>query len=182
MARIPLEHARTPMVRIAEAYSTRKYGAVLEPGQVALHNRKVLTTMLLTETTAARWSALPATLQALATMAPAAEIGCAWCMDFGYWEAHHSGVPHEKLRDVPAWRESDVYTATERRVLEYAAAMTQTPPTVTDEMVDGLRAELSDAQLVELTALAALENQRSRTNAAMGLTGQGFKETCEIGT
>ena len=63
---------------------------------------------------------------------------------------------------MPIWRESDVYTDLERRVLEYAEAMTVTPPEVTDEMVDALRTDLGDEQLVELTALVALENQRSR--------------------
>lgn len=181
MARIPLEHERTWPMRIAEAYSRRKYGAVLEPGLVAMHNPRVLVTMLLSESTVTRWKSLPETLKSLAVMAATAEIGCSWCMDFGYWGSYHSGVAPEKLRDVPVWRESRVYTATERRVLEYAVAMTRTPPEVTDEMVATLRADLTDRQLVELTHLVALENQRSRVNLAMGLTGQGFRETCEVG-
>ncbi|MGH3505383.1 MAG: carboxymuconolactone decarboxylase family protein [Nocardioidaceae bacterium] len=180
MARIPLDHKRTRLVRLGEAYSRRKYGAVLEPGLVAMHNPRVLVTMMLNESGAGRWKALPETLKALAVMASSAEIGCSWCMDFGYWESHHAGVPTAKLRDIPDWRNSEVYTATERRVLEYSGAMTRTPPEVTDEMVEALRRELSDKQLVELTHLVALENQRSRVNAAMGLTGQGFKATCEV--
>lgn len=180
MARIPLEHRRTPMVRFVEWMSRRKYGAQLEPGLVALHNRRVFQTMMLTESSATRWKSLDPTLAALATMAPAALIGCSWCMDFGYWEHHHRGVPVAKLRDVSGWRDSAVYTELERKVLAYAEAMTVTPPEVTDEMVEELRAELTDEQLVELTALVALENQRSRGNAAAGLTGQGFKEQCEL--
>ena len=43
-------------------------------------------------------------------------------------------------------------------MLEYAEAMTATPPTVTDEMVEALRADLDDAQLVELTEMIAVEN------------------------
>lgn len=180
MARIPLDHPRTLMVRLAEMYSRRKYGAVLEPGLAALHNRKVLRTVIRTESSAAGWDRLPTTLKGLAVMVPAAEIGCSWCMDFGYWEFHHAGVAREKLRDVPVWRDSDAYTAAERRVMEYAAAMTETPPAVSDEMVEGLRADLTDGQLVELTYLVALENQRSRVNSALGLTSQGFRATCEL--
>lgn len=180
MSRIPMEHPRTPLVRISEWYSKRRFGEVLDPGKVALHNRKVLTTMMLTEGSAARWNSLDPTLQALAVMASAVVIECTWCTDFGYWEAHHKGVPAHKLRDVPRWRSSDAYTDLERKVLEYAEAMTATPPAVTDELVAALREELSDEQLVELTALVALENQRSRSNAALGLTGQGFKEQCEL--
>jgi hypothetical protein len=47
-------------------------------------------------------------------------------------------------------------------------------------MVEGLRRRLDDAQLVELTMMAAVENTRSRFNSALGLTSQGFKDRCEI--
>ncbi|WP_193509128.1 carboxymuconolactone decarboxylase family protein [Cryobacterium sp. BB736] len=180
MARIPLDHPRTLKVRFMEAYSKRKYGGVLDPGLVAYHNPKVLSTMIRHESSVAKWDALDPTLKALATMASASEIGCSWCMDFGFWEANNQGVDQAKLRAVPNWQASDVYTPLERRVMEYSVAMTQTPPTVTDEMVDALRSDLSDPELVELTAIIALENQRSRTNAAMGLTSQGFKDQCEL--
>jgi alkylhydroperoxidase family enzyme len=180
MARIGLEHKRTWFVRLAEWGSRRKYGEVLDPGKAALHSRRVLTTMLLMEGTAARWKALDPGLKALAVMVTSARIGCSWCMDFGYWEFHHQGVDQAKLRDVPRWRDSAVYSDLERAVMDYAEAMTATPPEVTDEQTERLRADLTDEQLVELTAVISLENYRSRTNAALGLTSQGFKETCEL--
>lgn len=59
--------------------------------------------------------------------------------------------------------------------------MTETPPAVRDELAERLRAWLDEAQLVELTSpLIALENMRSRTNAALGLESQGFKATCDL--
>ncbi len=180
MARIPLDHDRSLYVRALRALSRRRYGKVLDPGLVAAHHPGVLNTMYVTEMGAARWRKADATLQALAVMRTAAVIGCTWCMDFGYWEYHHHGVDPAKLRAVPQWRESTVFSALERAVLEYADAMTATPPIVTDALVERLRAELTDAQVVELTALISLENQRSRTNAAMGLTSQGFKDRCEL--
>jgi alkylhydroperoxidase family enzyme len=84
------------------------------------------------------------------------------------------------MRDVPRWRDSDVYTDLERQVMAYAEAVTATPPAVTDRMVADLRRELDDAELVELTMMIAVENVRSRFNSAMGLTSQGFKDRCEI--
>ncbi|NYE18349.1 carboxymuconolactone decarboxylase family protein [Microbacterium immunditiarum] len=180
MARIPLDHDRGLSVRALRALSRRRFGKVIDPGLVAAHHPGVLNTMYLTEMGAARWRKTDATLQALAVMRTAAVIGCSWCMDFGYWEYHHRGVDPAKLRAVPDWQASTVFSPLERAVLEYADAMTATPPAVTDELVDRLRGELTDAQVVELTALIALENQRSRTNAAMGLTSQGFKDQCEL--
>jgi alkylhydroperoxidase family enzyme len=64
--------------------------------------------------------------------------------------------------------------------MAYAEAMTTTPLGVTDEMVAGLRQELDDAALVQLTMMVAVENVRSRFNSAPGLTSQGFRNRCEI--
>jgi alkylhydroperoxidase family enzyme len=123
---------------------------------------------------------LDATLKALAVMASAVTIGCSWCMDFGYWVSTEQGIDPAKVRDVPQWRESTVYSDLERQVMAYAEAMSSTPLTVTDEMVAGLRGELDDAALVELTMMVAVENVRSRFNSALGLTSQGFKDRCEL--
>jgi len=153
---------------------------MLDPGAAIAHNMPVGRSFAVFELQVERWRRLDRGLKDLAVMAAAARIGCAWCMDFGYWEAtmkHH--VPAAKIRAVPAWRDSDVFTDLERLVLEYAEAMTDTPPGVTDEMVERLGRELSDAELVELTAIVAVENLRSRMNAALGLTAQGFKDRCE---
>lgn len=113
-------------------------------------------------------------------MASAATIGCCWCLDFGYFLAHTEGLDEEKARQVPVWRESTLFTPLERDVLAYAEAMSLTPLTVTDEMVAGLHDQLGSAALVELTELIALENMRSRGNAAMGLASQGYADSCDL--
>jgi alkylhydroperoxidase family enzyme len=43
-------------------------------------------------------------------------------------------------------------------------------------MVEALLHHLNEAQLVELTAIIAVENLRSRINSALGLTAQGFTD------
>ncbi|WP_150461303.1 carboxymuconolactone decarboxylase family protein [Nesterenkonia ebinurensis] len=178
-ARIPLDRSG-PLASFVGWFSQRVYGRVLDPLRVGLHHRGVLFSTLGLELAASRWKKLPKDLQALAVMASAQEIGCTWCLDFGYWENYHQGVDPEKLRQVPLWKTSDVHTPLERVVIEYSVAATNTPPTVTDEMVARLREDLDDEQIVELTAWVSLENYRSRTNSSMGLTGQGFKAECDI--
>jgi hypothetical protein len=64
--------------------------------------------------------------------------------------------------------------------MEYAEALTATPPTVDDELVRRLRSHLSEAQFVELTAIICLENLRSRRNIAFGVTSQGFRARCDF--
>jgi alkylhydroperoxidase family enzyme len=180
MARISLDPPRTLTYRLVEWYSRRRFGAVAAPAAAMGHNMRVLLANARFEMAVDKFRRLDPTLRALAEMGAAATIGCSWCMDFGYWVSHEKGVDPAKLRDVPRWRESDVYTDLERRVLEYTEAATATPPTVTDELVDGLRRDLGDAALVELTMMIAVENQRSRFNSSLGLTSQGFKDRCEV--
>ena len=180
MARIPLDPPRTPLYRLAERYLRRTYGVVPDPLAAMGHNMRVLVTDARFETSLARWKRLDPTLKALAVMAAAVSIGCSWCVDFGYWVSTNDGVDPVKLRDVPNWRDSDVYTDLERQVMAYAEAATATPTAVTDEMVAALRRRLDDAALVELTMMIAVENVRSRFNSALGLTSQGFKDRCEI--
>jgi AhpD family alkylhydroperoxidase len=178
-ARVPLEHSGL-LARVMKAYSRRQFGLEAEPMLAMLHQRKVLTAISRFGMSAQKWSKLDSGHKELASLLVASQIGCSWCMDFGYYMSRTNGMPIEKLEHVMSWRESTIYTPMERKVLEYAQAMTATPPTVTDEMVEGLRAELTDAQLVELTATIAAENLYSRTNSALGLTSQGFKSQCDL--
>ncbi|HET8601998.1 MAG TPA: carboxymuconolactone decarboxylase family protein [Segeticoccus sp.] len=180
MARIPFTAPRTLSVRLGEHWSRRRFGTVIEPGRALAHQPQVMRTLAMAEMGVERWNRLDPTLKALATLVGASQIGCSWCMDFGYWESHHKGIDRRKLEDVPVWRDSDAYTELERLVMGYAEAMTATPPEVTDEQVAELREHLADDALVELTAMVSVENQRSRTNAALGLASQGFKASCTL--
>jgi AhpD family alkylhydroperoxidase len=182
MARIAMDIENRGMLgRAVGWYSRRRFGKVVQPAAVMAHHRAVLMASARMERAVQKkWTALDPTLRCLAVMAPAAAIGCEWCMDFGYWEATNQGVDRRKIEDVPVWRSSDAYTPLERQVLAFAEAATATPPAVTDEMVAGLRESLDDHQLVELTAFVALENYRSRMNASMGLTADGFKAECAV--
>ncbi|GAA2502220.1 carboxymuconolactone decarboxylase family protein [Streptomyces gobitricini] len=181
MTRISLNPPRTLLFRAVEWYSKRTYGGkVLAPVLAAGHNGRVLRATLRFELAVSRWNTLDPRLKALAEMASAAAIGCGWCMDFGHWESTRRGVDARKLRDLPVWRDSDAYSALERDVLAYAEAMTATPPTVDDALARRLRTALGEPAFVELTAMVAVENMRSRVNAALGLTSQGFKDHCEL--
>ncbi len=181
MARISLDPPRTPLVRLIEWYSRRTYGAVLDPGLAMAHNMRVLRADLRFERAIAKFNALDPVLHELAVMTAAARIGCSWCMDFGYWEGHKLGIAPDKLHAVPAWRQhADLFSETELAVMEYAEAMCETEPTVTDEMAQRLLALLGEAAFVELTVMVGVENLRSRVNAALGLHSQGFADRCEL--
>jgi alkylhydroperoxidase family enzyme len=85
-----------------------------------------------------------------------------------------AGATDDKIRQVPAWRDSDLFSALEKDALEYAEKMTITGEQVTDELWGRLRGHFSEAQLVELTAAVAVENFRSKFNVPLGVEAQGF--------
>jgi alkylhydroperoxidase family enzyme len=80
----------------------------------------------------------------------------------------------EKLGEVPSWRDSKLFSATERVALEYAERVTSTGQKVDDALFAELRKHFSEAEIVELTAAIAMENFRSKLNPALGVEAQGF--------
>jgi len=178
--RIPAAAMTGPYARILKAYARRTWGDVPDTAYVIWHNRKVMNAVLGFERKVARWDTLDAHLASFAQIASAAVIGCSWCMDFGYYLAHDEGLDEAKVREVPRWRESDVFTPLERDVMEYAEAMSATPCVVDDELSSRLQEALRLEAMVELTQLIALENMRSRFNSAAGLQSQGFSDVCEL--
>lgn len=178
--RIPKAPLDGPYGRIMATIARRMWGEVPDNAYVLLHHRPVTRAVFGFEQKVARWKALDPHLKTYAQMVSAAQIGCSWCLDFGYFLAHEEGLTLEKVREVPRWRESEVFTGLERDVMAYAEAMTATPPTVTDEMVAELDAALGHEAMVELTMVVAVENERSRFNAAFGLASQGYADRCEL--
>ena len=178
--RIPKAEIRGLYGKALAAYARRTYGQVPDNAYVYWHHRKVLKAVLGFEQKVAKWDRLDEDLKSYAQLASAGVIGCSWCLDFGYFKAHNDGLDLAKVREVPRWRESDVFTDTERAVLEYAEAMSTTPLGVTDEMVAGLIDRLGVEAVVELTQMVALENMRSRFNSAAGLKSQGYSDVCEL--
>jgi len=59
---------------------------------------------------------------------------------------------------LSSYLNSTLFLETERLVLEYTDAMTQTPVEVAEALFANLRQKFSDAQVVELTATLAWEN------------------------
>jgi len=183
MARISLDPPRTLLIRLLEWYSKRTYGDVLDPGLALGHNPRVLWADLRFEQAIAKFNKLDPVLKELAVMVAAARIGCSWCMDFGYWESRKLGIPAGKLNVVPAWRDHrEMFSDTELAVMEYAEAMCETEPAVTDEQVVRLVKLLGEPAFVELTVMVGVENLRSRVNSSLGLRSQGFSDRCQVPT
>jgi alkylhydroperoxidase family enzyme len=165
---------------LIKRFAKKMLGQVPSSLGVYWHNQDVLMDMSAVGRKVRKWDACDEQLKSFAHMAVASRVGCTWCLDFNYFEAHNQDLDLTKAREIPRWRDSDVFTPLEREVLAYAEAMTETEPTVTDEMVASLRRQLGDPALVELTAVIAFANFTTRPNVALGIESDGFAAACGL--
>lgn len=176
-----VERPKGLVPRIAARYSRRRFGRDVQPVQAGSHHSGVLVAAGLLETAVEKgWNRLDTHLTLLAVQASAGMIGCSWCTDFGYYENLQLGQDPAKVRDVPEWRSSEVFSERERVVLEYSEAASVTPVVISDDLVARLHEHFDEGEIVELAAWVALENYRSRFNAGLGLHSQGFSDSCKV--
>jgi 4-carboxymuconolactone decarboxylase len=85
-----------------------------------------------------------------------------------------AGVHEDQLIALPDFEKSTAFNDVEKLVLRYAAAMTNTPVEVPEELFEALRGHFNERQLVELTSAIAWENYRARFDHAFGIEAEGF--------
>ena len=84
------------------------------------------------------------------------------------------GTTWEKLQAVAAFRTSPLFDARERAALDLAERMTITGQDVSDEAFAALHKHFSEPEIVELVAIAGLENLRSKMNRALRIEANGL--------
>ncbi|MCC2031522.1 carboxymuconolactone decarboxylase family protein [Microbacterium allomyrinae] len=178
---------RVPPADVTGVYGTlvkfaarKMVGRVPDSLGVLWHNQRVMKDAMGIGRKIERWHELEPDLASYAAMASAATVGCSFCLDLNYFTAHNHGLDEVKVREVPRWRESSVFSPRERRVMEYAEAASQTPPAVTDELSDALLADIGPAALVELAARVAFMNMSARMNVALGIRSEEFAAACGL--
>lgn len=179
-ARIPTIPVTGAYGALVKAMARRMTGKVPDSLGVLWHHRAVMKDSMTMGGKMDRWHELDEQLATYAAMAAAATIGCSFCLDLHHFLAHGHGLDEAKVRQVPRWRDATVFTAVERRVMEYAEAASQTPPAVTDELSDALLADLGPSGLIELAARVAFMNLTARMNVALGIRSEQFADACGL--
>ncbi len=184
MARIAGVSATTagPLVRLAYFFTRRQLirltgrapSTMLEPLELFAHLPGLLRAYGRLEQATSKLHHLDRRLRLLAELKAATLTRCAYCIDLGSRIAARSGLSDDELLALPSYRTSALFSELDRLVLDYAVGMCRTPVEVPDALFDRLRAQLTEAQLVELTYVVALENLRGRFNLALGIGPAGF--------
>jgi alkylhydroperoxidase family enzyme len=177
---IPHGEINGPAGWVVKWFSRKQLGEVPEAMGVMWQNRSVLFASIRFGRKIEKWNQVDPQLKTFAHMAVASRVGCSWCLDYNYFKAHNDGLDEAKASQVPRWRESTTFTALERDVLEYAEAMSETPPCVSDELSARLLKKLGAPALLELTAVVAFANFTTRSNTALGIESQEFSQVCDL--
>jgi len=85
-----------------------------------------------------------------------------------------SGLTESQLAALPDFEHAPEFSGTEKLVLRYAVAMTNTPVEISEDLFDALKRVFDQRQLVELTSAIAWENYRARFDHAFGIESEGF--------
>lgn len=95
-------------------------------------------------------------------------------MDINAAVGSELGLGDEKILALDHFAESDLYSAEEKAALEYADAMTLSDQDVSNELFERIRANYSEAEIIELTEVIAWENASSKFNRALRIPSQNL--------
>jgi AhpD family alkylhydroperoxidase len=91
--------------------------------------------------------------------------GCLFCIDMHVHEALEQGETQDRIFQLTAWRESQLYSEAERAALAYAEAATVQPSDVSDEVWDAVTAVFKPEETAGLVAQVAMINAWNRIGA-----------------
>ncbi|WP_375574744.1 carboxymuconolactone decarboxylase family protein [Paracidovorax oryzae] len=110
---------------------------------------------------------LPVQLHELVKMRASQINGCAFCIDMHARVAREHGESDRRLHLLAAWRESGVFDARECAALAWTEALTLVASSqVPDSVYDEVRAQFTEAEIVELSMAIVAINGWNRLMVA----------------
>jgi alkylhydroperoxidase family enzyme len=152
----------------------RRLGHVILPFRITAHQPRLLRAIGAMEMGQRAMETIEPKLKALAAIKTALLIGCPFSFDIGSAAGRQSGVSASQLAALPDFEDAAEFSGTEKLVLRYAVALTNTPVEISEDLFQALKRIFDERQLVELTSAIAWENYRARFNRAFGIESEGF--------
>jgi AhpD family alkylhydroperoxidase len=159
----------------------KKYGAPLEPVLLWGRTPRVfLGFMFMQKALNRKQSPLHPVLRALITVKVSQINQCSFCIDMNSALLLQRGGSEDKILALSRFRESAIFTESEKVALEYAEVMTQSSNRMLDELFKKLQMYYDDDAIIELTALIAYQNLSSKFNSALDAAAFGFCKLSQI--
>lgn len=90
---------------------------------------------------------------------------CLFCIDMHVHEALEMGETQDRIFQLTAWRESELYSDAERAALAYTEAATDDPAGVSDDVWDAVTAAFKPDEAAHLVGQVAMINAWNRIMA-----------------
>lgn len=120
---------------------------------------------------------LPKVLRELVSLRVSQINGCAPCVDMHTKEASAAGETQLRLNLVAVWRETDLFTDSERAALALAEEGTRLADAftgVSDDTWDEVRLQFDEDQIAALIGLVGLVNAANRLNVITRAKGGSY--------
>lgn len=164
------------LIKVILWISDKKVGRTILPADPFFRHPRLLAGYIAFEQVFWAGRLVDSSLKRLAEVRVASLVNCTLCLDSGTAFAKSNGISEEKLRLLPSYGTSQLFSEKEKLVLEYTDYMTQTPLEIPEAFLQDIKQHFSEAQMVEISATIAIENLRSRFYHAIGLESQGFTQ------
>ena len=156
----------------------RRYGRELEPVRLwARMPAAFLAMSAMYRALDRRSSPIEPALRSLVQVRISQINGCEFCVDLNSFLGLGRGNAEDKLRALPQFKDSPLFSEREKAALAYAETATRSDRRVDEQLVLRLRRHFDDQAVVELAALIAYQNMSSKFNSALGVPAQGFCAT-----
>jgi len=162
-------------LRLMFRLQRRRYGRELEPVRLwARMPAAFLAMSAMYRALDRRSSPIEPALRSLVQVRVSQINECVFCVDLNSFLGLGRGIAEEKLRALPQFEDSTLFSESEKAALAYTEAATRSDRRVGEELIVRLRKHFDDQAIVQLAALIAYQNMSSKFNAALGVPAQGF--------
>jgi AhpD family alkylhydroperoxidase len=156
-------------------FQRRRYGRELEPVRLwARMPAAFLAMSAMYRALDRKSSRIEPALRSLVQVRVSQINGCDFCVDLNAFLGLGRGVAEDKLRTLPLFEDSTLFSERDKAALAYAEGVTRSDLRVDAALMSRLRQHFDDQAIVELAALIAYQNMSSKFNAALGVPAQGF--------
>ena len=171
----PADHPYPWYLRLMFWRQRRRYGRELEPVRLwARMPTAFLAMSAMYRALDRRSSPIEPALRSLIQVRISQINGCEFCVDLNSFLGLGRGVAEDKLRTLPLFEDSTLFSERDKAALAYAEAITRSDLRVDAALMSRLRRHFDDQAIVELAALIAYQNMSSKFNAALGVPAHGF--------
>ena len=111
-------------------------------------------------------------------------VACPFCVDMNSFEYEKDGITPEEMMGLAGnapMEEIQSFSKQERLAIEYTKIISGTPVEMPMDLIDEIKKEFTEREIVILSSTAAQVNYWARLLVGLGVPPAGFSESCNIG-